>query len=126
MSKKIIFSSKAPEPIGPYSQAVLANGTLYISAQLGMNASTRELVTDNLADEVVQIMDNIGYILEEANMSYDDIVKTTIYTNDMNTYLLVNDIYGSYFKGNLPAREMVEVSWLPKDVTVAISCIASE
>jgi len=124
MNKQVIFSSKAPEPIGPYSQAILVKDTLFVSGQIGMNAESRELVTDNLADEVTQVMNNIGYILEEANMSFDNVVKSTIYINDMNIYLLVNEIYGSYFRENPPAREMVEVSWLPKDVNVEISCIA--
>ena len=124
MNKKIIFSPKAPEPVGPYSQAILANDTLYISGQIGLNAETRELITENLAREVEQVMKNIGFILAEAGMSYENIIKSSIYITDLNTSLLVNDIYGSYFRENPPARELLEVSWLPKDANVKISCIA--
>jgi len=124
MSKKIIFTNKAPHPIGPYSQAVLANDTLYISMQLPMNAKTRLLEMDSLEVQVEQVMYNIGVILEEVSMDYTNIVKSSIFITDMDNFLLINDVYAKYFKSHEPARELCEVSWLPKDVDVAISCIA--
>jgi len=121
--KKIIFTNKAPEAIGPYSQAILSNNTLYCSGQIALN-NKGELITENIEKETKQIIKNITTILNEANMSLNNIVKTTIFLKDMNDFYLVNSIYEKHFKLNPPARETVEVSALPKNVNIEISVIA--
>lgn len=124
MKTTIINSSKAPAPIGPYSQAVMVNDTLYISGQVAIDATSGDLVTANIEVETEQVMKNIGYILSEAGMDYSNIVKCSIFVADMNNFQLINAVYGKYFLQQPPARETVEVSRLPKDVGVEISCIA--
>ena len=121
--KKIIFTNKAPEAIGPYSQAILSNNTLYCSGQIALN-NKGELITENIEKETKQIIKNITTILNEANMGLNNIVKTTIFLKDMNDFYLVNSIYEKHFKLNPPARETVEVSALPKNVNIEISVIA--
>jgi 2-iminobutanoate/2-iminopropanoate deaminase len=123
--KKIITSKDAPAPIGPYSHAVLNNGTLYVSGQVGKKSSG-EMMTGDIRTETRQVMDNIGAILKEAGMQFEEVVKTTIFLKDMNDFATVNEIYGSYFSGNFPARETVQVSRLPLDVNVEISVIAQK
>lgn len=118
--KQIIFSDNAPAPIGPYSQAVLAGNTLYVSGQIAFELST----TGDLKAEARKIMENIGSILSEANMDYTNIVKTSIFLKNMDDFGLVNEIYGSYFTAAPPARETVQVARLPKDVNIEISVIA--
>ena len=123
--KKIINTSKAPAPIGPYNQAVLIRDTLYISGQIPMNAETGELVNDNIKAETKQAMENLKSILSEANMSFKNVVKSSIFLKDMNQFSEVNEVYGSYFNAETaPARETVEVANLPKFVNVEISMIA--
>lgn len=122
--KKAISIKGAPAPIAPYSQAILAGNTLYVSGQIPLNPMTGELVLDSVADAVRQIMDNIKNLLNEANMNFSNIVKCTIFMKDMNDYSVVNEVYGSYFSDIPPAREAVQVSRLPRDVSVEISCIA--
>jgi 2-iminobutanoate/2-iminopropanoate deaminase len=122
--KTIILTDKAPSPIGPYSQAVLAGHTLFISGQIAINPANGELITINIIREATQVMHNIGAILKEAGFDYKDIVKTTIFLKDMQNFQSVNEVYGNYFKENFPARETVEVSGLPKNVNVEISVIA--
>ncbi|WP_209399663.1 RidA family protein [Pseudozobellia sp. WGM2] len=123
--KKIINTSKAPAPIGPYNQAVLAGDTLYISGQIPMNAETGELVNGDIKAETTQSMENLKSILSEANMSFENVVKSSIFLKDMNQFSEVNEIYGSYFNAETaPARETVEVANLPKFVNVEISMIA--
>ncbi|UII22782.1 RidA family protein [Fulvivirga ligni] len=124
MSKTIINSSKAPAPIGPYSQAVMIKDTLYVSGQIALNAENGDLITENIEVETEQVMKNIGYILSEAGLSFDHVVKCSIFVNNMNNFQLVNAVYGKYFLTSPPARETVEVSCLPKNVNVEISCIA--
>lgn len=123
--KKIINTSNAPAPIGPYSQAVLVNGTLYISGQIAIFPSTGELVLSDIKLETCQVMENIKAILNEAGMNFGNIVKCSIFISDMNNFGSINEIYSTYFSGNYPARETVEVSRLPKDVNVEISVIAA-
>ena len=123
--KKIVNTTKAPAPIGPYSQAVIANNTLYVSGQIPLNPSTGELSNADIAAETKQVMENLKAILTEAGVSFENIVKTTIFLTDMNNFGTVNTIYGSYFTANFPARETVQVSRLPKDVNVEISVIAT-
>lgn len=123
--KKIIFTEKAPAPIGPYNQAVLSGNTLYASGQIAINPVSGEIVTENINDETKQVMENIAAILEAANMTFENVVKATIFIMDMNNFAAINTIYGSYFnEKTAPARETVQVACLPKNVNVEISIIA--
>ena len=123
--KKIIFTEKAPAPIGPYSQAVLSGNTLYTSGQIAINPTSGEFVLGTVQAETAQVMENMKAVLAAANMVFDDVVKTTIFITDMNDFAAINAVYGSYFsEGNAPARETVQVSVLPKMVNVEISMIA--
>jgi len=122
MAKEIIFSDKAPAPIGPYSQAVKINGTLYVSGQIAAELAK----SGDIKAEAGIVMQNIGHILGAAGMSFSHVVKSTIFLKDMNDFASVNEIYGSYFKSEPPARETVQVARLPKDVNVEISVIAVE
>ncbi|KVV14776.1 RidA family protein [Flavobacterium sp. TAB 87] len=123
--KKIIFTEKAPVPIGPYNQAVLSGNTLYASGQIAINPASGELVTANISDETNQVMKNIQAVLESANMTFENVVKTSIFIMDMNDFGAINTVYGSYFnEKTAPARETVQVACLPKNVNVEISIIA--
>jgi 2-iminobutanoate/2-iminopropanoate deaminase len=124
MEKKIIFSKQAPAAIGPYSQAIAVNGMLYVSGQIAINQATGQLVNSDIVAETKQVMENISFILKEAGANFGSIVKTTIFVKDLNNFGTINEVYGSFFQSNPPARETVEVSRLPKDVNVEISCIA--
>lgn len=124
MEKRIITSPNAPAPIGPYSQAVLANGTLYCSGQIAINPATGELVQDNIQAETKQVMANIKAVLDEADMDFGHIVKTSIFLSDMALFSEVNEVYATYFSSDFPARETVAVKTLPKNVNVEISVIA--
>ena len=122
--KKIINIKNAPEPVGPYSQAILYGNTLYSSGQIAIDPKTNNLILDNLEKETHQVMLNIGAILDAANMKWENIIKCSIFLSDMNNFELVNSIYASYFNSSYPARETVEVACLPKNVNVEISFIA--
>lgn len=122
--KTIINTKEAPAPIGPYNQAVAAGGFLFISGQIALDPASGQLITDSIEAETHTVLKNLKAILTEAGLTFDHIVKTTIFLSDMNNFGLVNEIYGSYFSGNFPARETVEVSVLPKNVNVEISAIA--
>ena len=122
--KKIINTSNAPAPIGPYSQAVSFNGMLFISGQIAINPITGDLVLDDIETESHQVMKNLQAILEEAGLGFDNVIKTSIFLKSMEDFAKVNGVYGSYFSGDFPARETVEVCVLPKDVNVEISMIA--
>ena len=123
--KKIIYTDEAPAPIGPYSQAVLSGNTLYTSGQIAINPSSGELVLENVESETKQVMENMKAVLAAADMTFDNVVKTTIFITDMNDFARINAVYGSYFnESNAPARETVQVSVLPKLVNVEISMIA--
>jgi len=123
--KKIITTTKAPSPIGPYNQAVLSGNTLYTSGQIALNPETGELVLDDIKNETTQVMENMKAVLEAANMTFENVVKTSIFIIDMNNFAAINEVYGSYFNNTTaPARETVEVARLPKDVNVEISMIA--
>ena len=123
--KKIIFTDKAPAAIGPYNQAVLSGNTLYASGQIAVNPATGDLVTENINDETQQVMENIAAILEAANMTFENVVKATIFIMDMNNYAAINTVYGSFFnEKTAPARETVQVACLPKNVNIEISIIA--
>ena len=123
--KKIIETNKAPQAIGPYSQAVLTNNTLYCSGQIAIDPKTNKLVNKNIIEETKQVIENIKQILLSVNMNLQNIVKCTIFLKSMNDYNEVNKVYSSYFTDNPPAREAVEVSKLPKDVNIEISVIAT-
>ncbi|MBN7810081.1 RidA family protein [Algoriphagus sp. H41] len=124
MPNQIIFTPEAPAPIGPYSQAVLAGSTLYISGQIALDADTGELVNENITEETHAVMKNLEAVLRSAGFAFSDVVKCTIFIRDMGQFGTINEAYGQYFKSNPPARETVEVSKLPKNVNVEISCIA--
>lgn len=124
--KQIINTDKAPAPIGPYNQAVLANGFLYVSGQIAIDPVTNELVTSSIEEETTQVMNNLTAVLNEAGFEFADIVKTSIFLSDMTLFPIVNDIYGSYFVDEFPARETVAVAGLPKGVNVEISVIATK
>lgn len=123
--KKIIFTDKAPAPIGPYNQAVLVGNTLYTSGQIAINPQTNELILSDIETETKQVMENMKAVLEAANMTFEDVVKTSIFISDMNNFAKINSVYAQYFKEEFaPARETVEVACLPKNVNVEISMIA--
>ena len=123
--KKIIITSKAPAPIGPYNQAILKGNTLYTSGQIALNPETGELVLNDIKTETQQVMENMKAVLEAAYMTFNDAVKTAIFITDMNDFGEINEVYGSYFnEDNAPARETVQVVKLPKNVHVEISMIA--
>lgn len=124
MANQIINSQNAPAPIGPYSHSVLAGNTLYISGQIALDAETGNLINETIEAETHQVMKNLQAILLEGGMGFGDVVKCTIFVKDLNNFAKINEIYGSYFVFNPPARETVEVSRLPKDVNVEISAIA--
>ncbi len=121
---KIIFTPEAPDPIGPYSQAVLAGNTLYVSGNIALDPETGELINENITEETHAVMKNMEAILRAVGFSFSDVVKCTIFIKDMGQFSTINEAYGQYFKTNPPARETVEVSKLPKNVNVEISCIA--
>lgn len=123
--KKIIFTDKAPAPIGPYNQAVLVGNTLYTSGQIALNPTTGELVLDSIEAETKQVMENMKAVLEAANMSFENVVKTTIFIMNMGDFAKINAVYGTYFnEENAPARETVQVACLPKNVNIEISMLA--
>ena len=124
MSKKVISTTKSPAAIGPYSQAILSGNTLYCSGQIAINPKNGELVTHNITEETHQVMKNISEVLQAANIDFTNVVKCSIFMNDMGQYRDINEVYASYFSQNPPAREAVEVSVLPKNVNVEISVIA--
>ena len=123
--KKSINTSKAPAPIGPYSQAILSGNTLYISGQICINPANGELANADIGTETRQVMENLRAILIKAGMDFEQVVKTSIFIKDMNQFAQINEVYAAYFSnGTPPARETVEVSNLPKFVNVEISMIA--
>lgn len=125
MGKKIINTSKSPAPIGPYNQAILKGNTLYISGQIALDGESLKLNNKSISDETHQVMKNLKNILEEAKMSFNDVVKSSIFLSDMSLFNEVNEIYGSYLTpGNEPARETIAVKTLPMNVNVEISMIA--
>lgn len=124
MSKSVIYSPTAPAPIGPYSQAIQAGNMLFVSGQIAIQQSTGKLVTESIEDETMQVLQNIEDVLKAASMDFTHVVKCTIFLKDFNDFVAVNAIYAKKFSSNPPARETVEVSRLPKDVNIEISCIA--
>ncbi|MCX6212560.1 MAG: Rid family detoxifying hydrolase [Bacteroidetes bacterium] len=124
MPKEIIQSSKVPAPIGPYSQAVIANGFLFASGQIAFNPANGELVLTDIQAETRQVMENIKAILDEAKLSFAHVVKTSIFLSDMQLFAQVNEVYANYFTGQFPARETVAVKTLPRNVNIEVSITA--
>ncbi|MFD0993053.1 RidA family protein [Tenacibaculum geojense] len=123
--KKIITTSKAPAPIGPYNQAVLSGNTLYTSGQIALHPQTGELVLGDISAETKQVMENMKAVLEAAEMTFENVIKTSIFISDMHNFSKINEVYATYFdEATAPARETVEVANLPKFVNVEISMIA--
>ena len=125
MDKTILFTDKAPAPIGPYSQGVSAAGMLYLSGQIALHPETGVLETDNIDAETHRVMLNIKALLEAKSLSFNNVIKTSIFLKNMDDFAKVNAVYGSYFQGDFPARETVQVSRLPKEVNVESSMIAA-
>ncbi|HTG66287.1 MAG TPA: RidA family protein [Flavobacterium sp.] len=124
--KKVIFTEKAPAPIGPYNQAILTGNTLYVSGQIALNPADGTLVTGSIEAETKQVMENLKAVLEAAGMNFENVVKSTIFIMNMNDFGIINTVYGSYFnEKTAPARETVQVACLPKNVNVEISVIAT-
>lgn len=123
--KKIINTPNAPAPIGPYNQAILSKNTLYTSGQIAINPKSGELILDSIQNETKQVMENLNEVLKAAEMTFENVVKTSIFISDMNNFSKINEVYASYFNADTaPARETVEVANLPKFVNVEISVIA--
>lgn len=123
--KKIIYTDKAPAPIGPYNQAVLVGNTLYTSGQIALHPETMELVMDNIEMETKQVMENMKAVLEAAGMTFENVIKTSIFITNMSDFARINEVYGTYFdEKTAPARETVQVACLPKNVNIEISMIA--
>lgn len=122
--KKVIQIPDAPAPIGPYSQAILANDTLYVSGQIPVNPQTRELNMPDIETATRQVLENIGALLKEAGMGYENVVKCSVFLKDFNDFPAMNEVYGTFFTAMPPARETVQISRLPMDVNIEISCIA--
>lgn len=124
--KKIIYTKNAPEPIGPYSQAILLGNMLYTSGQIPMNPATNEIILSSIENETEQVMQNIKAILTEAGMTFENVIKCSIFIMNMNDFVTINKVYGSYFNPETaPARETVQVATLPRNVNIEISVIAS-
>ena len=124
MSKTVVYSDKAPEPIGPYSQAISAGNMLFVSGQIAIKKSSGEIITSAIETETIQVMSNLSEILNAAGMDFSKVVKTTIFLKDMNDFPHVNEVYAQFFEKDFPARETVAVAGLPKGVNVEISVIA--
>jgi 2-iminobutanoate/2-iminopropanoate deaminase len=123
--KKIIFTDKAPAPIGPYNQAVLVGNTLYTSGQIAINPTTGELVLDSIEEETKQVMENMKAVLEAADMTFENVIKTSIFIMNMGDFAKINSVYATYFdESTAPARETVQVACLPKNVNIEISMLA--
>ena len=123
--KKIIYTENAPAPIGPYNQAILVGNTLYTSGQIALNPLTMKLVLDDIEIETKQVMENMKAVLAAADMTFENVIKTSIFIMNMNDFTRINSIYGSYFdEATAPARETVQVACLPKNVNIEISMIA--
>ncbi|TWW02561.1 RidA family protein [Chitinophaga pinensis] len=126
MEKQIINTNNAPAPIGPYNQAVQSGNLLFVSGQIAINPETNQLVLDDIKTETHQVMKNLKGILTAAGMDFNNVLKTTIFIMNMNDFAQINEVYGSYFTSDFPARETVQVAALPKGVNVEISVIASK
>ena len=124
--KEIVYTKNAPDPVGPYSQAILTNNTLFISGQVALDPNNGDMINSSIEEETIQVMNNLKAILNEVGFDFSNVIKSTIYLSDMNNFSKVNEVYGSFFnKDYAPSRVTVEVSRLPKDANVEIDMIAS-
>lgn len=124
--KEIVYTKNAPDPVGPYSQAILTNNTLFISGQVALDPNNGDMINSSIEEETIQVMNNLKAILNEIGFDFSNVIKSTIYLSDMNNFSKVNEVYGSFFnKDYVPSRVTVEVSRLPKDANVEIDMIAS-
>ena len=124
--KEIVYTKNAPDPVGPYSQAILTNNTLFISGQVALDPNNGDMINSSIEEETIQVMNNLKAILNEVGFNFSNVIKSTIYLSDMNNFSRVNEVYGSFFnKDYVPSRVTVEVSRLPKDANVEIDMIAS-
>tara|TARA_B100001287_G_scaffold18071_1_gene13460 strand:- start:1568 stop:1945 length:378 start_codon:yes stop_codon:yes gene_type:complete len=124
--KEIVYTKNAPDPVGPYSQAILTNNTLFISGQVALDPNNGEMINSSIEEETIQVMNNLKAILNEVGFDFSNVIKSTIYLSDMNNFSKVNEVYGSFFnKDYVPSRVTVEVNRLPKDANVEIDMIAS-
>lgn len=119
--KKIVNTNNAPAPIGPYNQAVIVGDTVYLSGTIAMDLQSKQLIKAHIKEETKIVMDYLGAILKEAGCTFDNVVKSTIFLNDMNNFVHVNEVYSSYFKKDFPARATIQAARLPKDANVEIS-----
>lgn len=124
VEKRIIYTEKAPKPIGPYSQAIIAGDFIFTSGQIPIDPKTNQLVQGDIKEQTRQVLENLKAILEEAGVTFDDVVKVTVYMKDLNEFSAMNEVYSEYFKNSPPARTTVEVSRLPRDVKIEIDLIA--
>ena len=124
--KEIVYTKNAPDPVGPYSQAILTNNTLFISGQVALDPNNGDMINSSIEEETIQVMNNLKAILNEVGFDFSNVIKSTIYLSDMNNFSKVNEVYGSFFnKDYVPSRVTVEVSRLPKNANVEIDMIAS-
>ena len=124
--KEIVYTKNAPDPVGPYSQAILTNNTLFISGQVALDPNNGKMINSSIEEETIQVMNNLKAILNEVGFDFSNVIKSTIYLSDMNNFSKVNEVYGSFFnKDYVPSRVTVEVNRLPKDANVEIDMIAS-
>ncbi|MFN3136001.1 MAG: RidA family protein [Candidatus Kryptonium sp.] len=124
MEKKVVYTEKAPKPIGPYSQAIIAGDFIFTAGQIPIDPKTNQVVQGDIREQTRQVFENLRAILEEAGATFDDVVKVTVYMKDLNEFSGMNEVYSEYFKNSPPARTTVEVSRLPRDVKIEIDLIA--
>jgi 2-iminobutanoate/2-iminopropanoate deaminase len=124
MEKKVVFTEKAPKPIGPYSQAIIAGNLIFTAGQIPIDPATNQVVQGDIKEQTMRVLENLRAILESVGATFDDVVKVTIYMKDLNEFSAMNEVYSEYFKNSPPARTTVEVSRLPRDVRIEIDLIA--
>ncbi len=124
MEKKVVYTEKAPKPVGPYSQAIIAGDFIFTAGQIPIDPKTNQIVQGDIKEQTRQVLENLKAVLEEAGASFDDVVKVTVYMKDLNEFSAMNEVYSEYFKNSPPARTTVEVSRLPRDVKIEIDLIA--
>jgi 2-iminobutanoate/2-iminopropanoate deaminase len=124
MEKKVVFTEKAPKPIGPYSQAIIAGNLIFTAGQIPIDPATNQVVQGDIKEQTRRVLENLRAILESVGATFDDVVKVTIYMKDLNEFSAMNEVYSEYFKNSPPARTTVEVSRLPRDVKIEIDLIA--
>jgi len=124
MEKKVVYTEKAPKPVGPYSQAIIAGDFIFTAGQIPIDPKTNQIVQAGIKEQTRQVLENLKAVLEEAGATFDDVVKVTVYMRDLNEFSEMNEVYSQYFKNSPPARTTVEVSRLPRDVKIEIDLIA--